>query len=60
MALQEERKKIYKEMLMRKAQIAQFKEANSDLEKEKADLLAFKAFASPKNQDCSPKRLCQS
>jgi hypothetical protein len=35
-ALQEQRDKIYKEMLMYKEWVSQLKEANSDLEKEKA------------------------
>ena len=58
--LQEERDKIYKEMLMYKEQVAQLKEDNSNLEKEKVELLVLKAYVSAQNQECSLENLAKT
>lgn len=44
--MQEEKYNLYKEMMLYKEQVAQYKEANRELEKEKVELLDFRVSTS--------------
>ena len=60
MELQEERDEIYKEMIVYKEKIEYYKEANNALEKEKKELLAFKASTPQQDPSCTTKNLAEA